>query len=420
MVDIKDISERPFSAGTQKSCYLASTKDLGLYGEVQVGVHRAHEARDCRGAWYPATVARDNGDGTYVVHFYDECSRQQVVYPKLRKDEIRMARPRRCVIKKALRSNPMDASFWEEDMKAFEMAKYLVGIWNQLGRVDKGYIMAEPVVTEVVGDCRGKAGFARGEKVMVEDYFDGFMKFSSNNGWFADGSLGFSVHAFCHWTYHHTNGRMLMCDAQGSKVPVGTYHGKVVPGVLNTYEAQDANGTWCSANVVSQNLDGTFEVDVLGAGAGPRRCSQVAEARIRKRTAAYVLTDACLHSSTRSYGETDLGPEGMQNWFKYHVCNHHCDPSWIRPPALTRTSSLASTDTGGGSRQSCPSTPAGADEPPVAGAVVSPANMQRLPYCAPCGQPPVAAWQPHPELWPQMTPRWQPMSPRQCQLWVPQ
>ena len=52
------------------------------------------------------------------------------------------------------------------------------------------------------------------EQVLVEDYLVGdFIKWNSNSGWTQhEGSM---IQAFCHWTYHYTDGKILLCDAQG-------------------------------------------------------------------------------------------------------------------------------------------------------------------------------------------------------------
>ncbi|XP_046460948.1 serine/threonine-protein kinase/endoribonuclease IRE1-like isoform X2 [Daphnia pulex] len=44
-----------------------------------------------------------------------------------------------------------------------------------------------------------------------------------------------------------------------------------------------------------------------------------------------VITDPIIMSSTREYGPTDLGDEGISNFFAYHTCNIFCDSKWIIP-----------------------------------------------------------------------------------------
>lgn len=44
-----------------------------------------------------------------------------------------------------------------------------------------------------------------------------------------------------------------------------------------------------------------------------------------------ILTDPVIISRDRSYGVTDLGPEGMSTFFARHVCNSFCRPEWQKP-----------------------------------------------------------------------------------------
>jgi len=46
----------------------------------------------------------------------------------------------------------------------------------------------------------------------------------------------------------------------------------------------------------------------------------------------YVLTDPVIMSSCRKYGTTDLGQDGIDNFFFYHRCTSCCDSSWARSP----------------------------------------------------------------------------------------
>lgn len=43
------------------------------------------------------------------------------------------------------------------------------------------------------------------------------------------------------------------------------------------------------------------------------------------------LTDPVIMSSSRRFGPTDLGREGMLAFFSNHRCNQYCDPNWQRP-----------------------------------------------------------------------------------------
>lgn len=45
----------------------------------------------------------------------------------------------------------------------------------------------------------------------------------------------------------------------------------------------------------------------------------------------YVLTDPVIISRTRSYGPSDLGPDGFSTFFSQHQCNKYCSDNWTLP-----------------------------------------------------------------------------------------
>ncbi|KAI1768966.1 kinase-like protein [Hypoxylon sp. FL1150] len=44
-----------------------------------------------------------------------------------------------------------------------------------------------------------------------------------------------------------------------------------------------------------------------------------------------VLSDPVILSRNRSYGVTDLGPDGISSFFSQHSCNHYCRSNWTKP-----------------------------------------------------------------------------------------
>ena len=44
-----------------------------------------------------------------------------------------------------------------------------------------------------------------------------------------------------------------------------------------------------------------------------------------------VLTDPVVMSRDHRYGPTDLGPQGITQFFEQHTCNHFCERFWTRP-----------------------------------------------------------------------------------------
>jgi len=132
--------------------------------------------------------------------------------------------------------------------------------------------------------CRrdGTAVLPKGQNFLLErEIFGEFRKFNSNNGWTS--KTGSAIpSAFSHWTW--ATQRKLVCDLQG-------YQGKP-PG--------------------PKYLGSRYY---------------------------YLFTDPAIMSAERRYGVTDLGTQGIENWFSVHECNEICRALKItgNRPAARRT-----------------------------------------------------------------------------------
>lgn len=66
-----------------------------------------------------------------------------------------------------------------------------------------------------------------------------------------------------------------------------------------------------------------------------------------------ILTDPVILSRNKSYGVTDLGPQGISSFFSNHRCNQYCKHNWSKPTDRTRYhavqmgTSMAGLTTGG-------------------------------------------------------------------------
>jgi hypothetical protein len=131
-----------------------------------------------------------------------------------------------------------------------------------------------------------------GIKYLVEPLIRFYTKFTSNTGWIADeDEVGWPVlamEAFSHFSYEASGGDMIVCDLQGR-------------------HRNDRN----------------------------------------KRR--FELTDPAICSRSRSYGPTDLGEKGIDNFFSNHRCNEYCQDHWMKPkrphqwfPMSHKTSMLSS------------------------------------------------------------------------------
>ncbi|CAJ1386842.1 unnamed protein product [Effrenium voratum] len=112
-----------------------------------------------------------------------------------------------------------------------------------------------------LGSKEQPAKVKEGEKILVEPYLNGFfVKVNSNSGKWKDSADARAAQAFSHWTWAHTEGKLLVCDLQG---------------VLQE------DGTW-------------------------------------------LLTDPAAHSRHGGKGPTDLGCVGVHAFFHHHKCNDLC------------------------------------------------------------------------------------------------
>ena len=179
------------------------------------------------------------------------------------------------------KSMQSDEKYALMDLKASQKAVELVSAWNDLASSDRHFFKR---IDDLRPACARPASMLQvvepqlwkwapgsklaGQSLMIEPFLPYFEKWNSNSGWQSDSSWGQVMAALSHFSYHVTGGELLLCDLQG--------------------------------------------------GVSDR--------------AGCVLTDPVICSRERSYGLTDLGPEGMSLWFKHHKCTRHCYASWMKPP----------------------------------------------------------------------------------------
>lgn len=162
--------------------------------------------------------------------------------------------------------------FFAMDFKVIDTAIQLAEEWNRWCPSGK-----EILIT------RGSFQNSRsGIKYLIEPLIRYYTKFTSNTGWIASHEeLGWPVQAmeaFSHYTYHCTNGKLIVCDLQGRH---------------------------------RQN-------------------------KFKPSTSRFELTDPAICSRTRLYGPTDMGEKGIETFFCSHKCNEFCSADWDRPRNPTR------------------------------------------------------------------------------------
>jgi hypothetical protein len=117
-----------------------------------------------------------------------------------------------------------------------------------------------------------------GIQYLAEPLIRNFKKFTSNSGWILNESCWTieAMEAFSHYTYHASNGELIVCDLQG--------------------RYRDNR-------------------------------------RFRNGKSRFELTDVAICSGSRSYGPTDLSEKGIESFFANHECNQFCNINehWRRP-----------------------------------------------------------------------------------------
>ncbi|ETO19147.1 hypothetical protein RFI_18086, partial [Reticulomyxa filosa] len=200
---------------------------------------------------------------------------------------------RPCVVKKYKHNHYFTDDVYKGDMECGKLAAKLVEKWNATGRMREKYEIITPRIAKKGGDLgllfgqlletvlapedeitlnrvnNLKDKILLGETVLIEDYLKGdYVKWNSNNGWIDTMKNNSSIQAFCHWTYHQSNGKYLFCDAQGVR----------------------RKGKYILTDPCIVSMEG------------------------------YI------------YGPTDIGKEYLWNWFLNHKCHpEFCDPSWKKP-----------------------------------------------------------------------------------------
>jgi hypothetical protein len=120
------------------------------------------------------------------------------------------------VFKKFIEHSPMEEKYWTEDIQASREAQRFAKLFNIEIKSSKPITFIEPIVFQCSSNIC--TPFQIGEKVLVEPFLgkDAYVKFNSNSGW-ENKNCGLTMAAFSHFTYHSSDGKMLVCDLQGVK-----------------------------------------------------------------------------------------------------------------------------------------------------------------------------------------------------------
>ena len=103
------------------------------------------------------------------------------------------------VLKTFIEHNPMEETYWTEDIQASRVAQEFAKQFNTEMKTSKPIRFIQPVVYECPSNiCKP---FVKGGKVLVEPYLGEniYKKFNSNSGWEST-ECGLSMAAFSHFT----------------------------------------------------------------------------------------------------------------------------------------------------------------------------------------------------------------------------
>ncbi|KAG6368674.1 hypothetical protein INS49_002887 [Diaporthe citri] len=112
-----------------------------------------------------------------------------------------------CVSKVFTRS-VFEDHYFKVEMRVIRRAQWIIDAWNATG------VIGMPVVLNVPAIWTSQID---GERRLVEPFIKDFQKFNSNAGlvYFQGTPWSDALQALSHFSYHHSHGRMLLCDIQG-------------------------------------------------------------------------------------------------------------------------------------------------------------------------------------------------------------
>ncbi|KAG7372734.1 alpha-kinase family protein [Nitzschia inconspicua] len=160
----------------------------------------------------------------------------------------------------------LEEEYFSRDFRVIEKAVEIADQWN--GFCDEG----EEILINKGSIHKSNSGIP----YLVEPLIRCFTRFTSNGGWINHDENDRRVEcmeAFSHFSYHESNGELIICDLQGR------------------YRFDKYTG----------------------------------------RRSRFELTDPAICSRDNCYGVTDLGWQGIESFFSNHQCNQFCQDHWSQP-----------------------------------------------------------------------------------------
>ena len=119
-----------------------------------------------------------------------------------------------CVVKEYKTKYMWAKGDWDKDMSLQKKAKELAKKFNEVTSTKRPIYFVDCDAWRVSESTSGTPKL--GEWCLIEDYLSGdWTKWSTNGGYVNREATAPTLHAFSHWTWAHTKGKVLICDLQG-------------------------------------------------------------------------------------------------------------------------------------------------------------------------------------------------------------
>eukprot|EP00929_Paragymnodinium_shiwhaense_P113479 TRINITY_DN81768_c0_g1_i1.p1 TRINITY_DN81768_c0_g1~~TRINITY_DN81768_c0_g1_i1.p1 ORF type:complete len:557 (-),score=102.32 TRINITY_DN81768_c0_g1_i1:306-1976(-) len=100
-----------------------------------------------------------------------------------------------------------ESSFFDQDLAVVEKAIDIANAFNAAKKFSHFVQVCKPAVWQMM-DTK--------QKILVEPFVKGFESFNSNTAWVGSSAWAQALQSISHFSYHHTDGQMVLCDLQGA------------------------------------------------------------------------------------------------------------------------------------------------------------------------------------------------------------
>ncbi|KAK6508978.1 hypothetical protein TWF481_003744 [Arthrobotrys musiformis] len=121
-----------------------------------------------------------------------------------------------CVAKQFRPGCPVEDQYFEEELNICAKAQEIIDEFNDAEIMNQKIVLNTPEIWT----CTTKhAVDMYGKKALIEPMILNFEKFNSNSGWALNERTGWSsaLQSLSHFSYHNSDGKLLLCDLQGGR-----------------------------------------------------------------------------------------------------------------------------------------------------------------------------------------------------------